>query len=387
MEPKRLSAEIERKMRSTEWTAEAVTVFPERPSSATQIPPERPSATQIPKPEATKETGRKTREGSRPTNVPAEAARPAIPKVAGTAEDVPSNPMSSAASSEIVAATEGMSRSAGPSSVPPGAGLAQGTDAKPADSATPSEIVAAIVAATKAGTAPAGQPSASPGGTDAAEAAVNSPMRPTPSAEISAIAREVLSAPTPSKGYRLKRLKITASAAAVGGDDSMFAGSLGMVGLADLLEFCRTGQRNGMLFCHLGELSGSVTLRQGKLLYAESPKTEKISLLARLLESGDTSEDQVKELGLSDDDGSDDEAVAQLLVASGFTHPDAIRKAMAARIKDSIEEMIGWVDGTFAFHPTDVEAGKSDAWAIDSDAVLLQIFKEQDDKKKDEEAD
>jgi hypothetical protein len=215
----------------------------------------------------------------------------------------------------------------------------------------------------------------------------SNPMPAAPSAEIAAIPRDVLSDPSPSAGHRMRGLKITASAAAVAGDDTMFAGSLRMVCLPDLLEFCRHGRRTGMLFCHLGDSMGSVTLRRGRILDAESPKTATATLLTRLLESGGASEEQVKELDLASDNGSDDEAVGRLLIDAGFTDPEAVRKVMLDQIKESVEEMIGWADGTFAFHPMEEDPSVSQDSAIDPEIILLQIFKEQDEKGRDEESD
>jgi hypothetical protein len=192
---------------------------------------------------------------------------------------------------------------------------------------------------------------------------------------------------TPSARVLKKAIKlnITASAAAVGGDDSMFAGSLRMVHLPDLLEFCRNGRRTGMLFCHLGESVGSVRLCRGKILEAESPNTSKTTLLARLLASGDASEDQVKELDLPSDDATDDATIAQLLVDGGFTDPDSVRRAMQDQIKCAIKELIDWVDGTFAFHPMDEESEDPDS-GMDPQVVLLHIFKEKDEEARDHES-
>jgi len=206
------------------------------------------------------------------------------------------------------------------------------------------------------------------------------PMMASPSAEIAAMVVDVPSAPTPSAGHRMRRMKITASVAAVGGDETMFAGSLRMVGLPDLLEFCRHGQRTGILFCHLGNSTGSVKVSRGKILEAESPKTATATLLTRLIESGNASEEQVKELDLGSDDSADDETVGRLLVDAGFTDEEAIRNARLDQIKESIEEMIAWVDGTFAFHPMEEDPIADQIWNIDPDAILLQIFKEQDEK-------
>jgi len=191
---------------------------------------------------------------------------------------------------------------------------------------------------------------------------------------------------TPTTLSRRKRLKITASVPALGHEDTMFAGNLRMVRLPDLLEFCRNGHRTGMLFCQLGDNRGSVTLQHGRIIEAESPEASKTTLLAHLLRRGAVSEQQLSDLGLGPEDETDEETATSLLIDARYTTTEAIRLARIDRMQDSIKEMLEWVDGTFAFHPMEEESATMTDEGIDPEFILLRIFQEQDESKRDDES-
>jgi hypothetical protein len=339
VDPKRLTTDLEKKLRTTDWSAKgidaAAATRPRFPTPAPHVPlPKKASlGLRPPTAEAVSADGGKDQP----------RARPALPM-----------------SPEIPAADDSKERPKGKeaSVSPPPAAPAEEVKDPPKKEETPTLAEAPGIPTTKV---------------------------PTPlSSEIVVEVKDPPSAASGSSpGRRLRKLKITASAAAVGGNDKMFGGSLRMVSLPDLLEFCRNGHRTGVLFCHLGETDGSVRLRQGRIMEAESPKTSSMTLLGQLLESGDASEEQARDLGLENDDGTDDETVAKLLIDAGFTDPEAIRKVKMAQIHASIEEMIEWTDGTFAFHPMEEEPLVGDDAGIDPEVVLLQIFKEKDERERD----
>jgi len=161
---------------------------------------------------------------------------------------------------------------------------------------------------------------------------------------------------------------------------AMFSGDIQMVCVPDLLEFCRNGQRTGVLLCSSGEGTGRVRLRRGMIFDASSPKTSTTTLLRRLVDSGDASEEQVRDMALSSEDEADNVVVAQRLINGGFTDPESVRKAVCTQVQTAIEEMLHWTDGRFAFHPATLESQPSEpAVEIDPQVVLLRIFKEQDE--------
>jgi hypothetical protein len=179
-----------------------------------------------------------------------------------------------------------------------------------------------------------------------------------------------------------RRLTTTSVLVAAAGDQTMFAGNLRMVSLPDLLEFCRNGRRTGVLFCRHGESVGSVTVQLGRVLRAEAPHVK--PLLACLQQRGAVTKDKCEPLGLdSEDEGVDDETVGKLLVEAGLVKQEIIQAAILERIQGAIAEMLEWLDGTFAFHPTDEEELTSEAAGFDPQHILLEIFKLKDEEERD----
>jgi hypothetical protein len=172
----------------------------------------------------------------------------------------------------------------------------------------------------------------------------------------------------------------TAGSLPAAATDAMFSGDLQMVCVPDLLEFCRIGQRTGTLLCSSKEESGRVRFRRGMIVDAASPKTGASTLLSRLVDSGDATEEQVRGLALNSEDEVDNVLIAQRLIAGGFTDPEAVRKAMLLHVQTAIEDLLCWTTGKFAFHPTTLESEPAEpAVDFNPQVVLLRIFKEQDE--------
>jgi hypothetical protein len=121
------------------------------------------------------------------------------------------------------------------------------------------------------------------------------------------------------------------------------------------------------------------------IIDAESPKTSTSNLLRRLVESGDASEEQLKDMALNSENEADNVLIAQRLIDGGFTDPEAVRKAMLTQVQMAVEELLHWAEGKFAFHPADLDSeSPQPAVEIDPHLVLLRIFREQDEKEKNE---
>jgi hypothetical protein len=153
--------------------------------------------------------------------------------------------------------------------------------------------------------------------------------------------------------------------------------------LPDLLEFCRTGRRTGLLLCRFGDSEGSVCLHQGRIVDSEAPVAGRKSLLTLLQERKVVSEQQIKDLDLSNSEGIDRETIGKLLVDHGIASSETIEAAVLQQIQDAIMEMLDWVDGSFAFHPAEENSSASGATGFDSQFILLQIFKAKDEKDRD----
>jgi len=163
-------------------------------------------------------------------------------------------------------------------------------------------------------------------------------------------------------------------------DNTMFSGNLQMICLPDLLEFCRNGRRTGTLMCSSGDASGKVRFREGMIIDATSPQTSARTVLTRLVDSGDASEEQLKSVTPSLGSDWDNVHIAQQLVSGGFTDPEVILKTMRIHVQAAISELILWTNGKFSFHPTTLEPGAPEPAAeFDPHMILLQIFKEQDE--------
>ncbi len=63
--------------------------------------------------------------------------------------------------------------------------------------------------------------------------------------------------------------------------------------------------------------------------------------------------------------------------------PETIQAAILERIQGAIAEMLEWLDGTFAFHPTDKEELTFEAAGFDPQHILLEIFKQKDEEERD----
>lgn len=185
--------------------------------------------------------------------------------------------------------------------------------------------------------------------------------------------------PAPSStGFR-SRTK-SAGSLPMAATDAMFSGDLQMVCLPDLLEFCRIGQRTGTLLCSSKDGSGRVKIRRGMIVDGASAKTNAATLLSRLVDSGDATEEQVKGLALKGEEESDNVLVAQRLIAGGFTDPEAVRKAMLSHVQDIVEELLCWTAGKFAFHPAVLESEPAEPVVeFNPQVILLRIYKEQDE--------
>jgi len=188
-----------------------------------------------------------------------------------------------------------------------------------------------------------------------------------------------------SAEQRMQPLRTTSTMAVIT-DPMMFAGSLRMVSLPDLLEFCRTGRRTGLLLCRFGDSEGSVRLYQGRIIDSEAPVASRKSLLDLLQERKVVSERQINDLDLSNKKAVDRETIIKLLVDGGMASPETIQAAVLQQIQDAIEEMLDWVDGSFAFHPAEEDPHASGETGVDSQFILLQIFKAKDEKDHDTQA-
>jgi hypothetical protein len=202
-----------------------------------------------------------------------------------------------------------------------------------------------------------------PAGRPAAETVVVAPLRTTIE-------------PAPSVPARPEGR--TARVAA--GRETGFSGQLSLFALPELLEFLRGGQRTGRL--HLGSRSGAgtVRLRRGKLCAASSPRASGIG--GYLVEAGVLSREQLRQALEAQQQDAQRRHLGLLLIDGQLASAGEIRTALVAQVHDAVRELKEWVDGQFTFEP---ESAAEPALAdieveLDPQAILLAIFKEEDER-------
>ena len=160
----------------------------------------------------------------------------------------------------------------------------------------------------------------------------------------------------------------------------MFSGSIQMFGLPDLLEFLRSGQRTGTLICSSVAGIGAIHLRYGRLTGAAAPNTP--GLHDYLMAFGVTTREQLNVLpGISAEDWTRPQ-IGVLLLRAKVVTSDQVKLALQDQIRDAMREMLQWGEGQFAFDPEVVtESSTCDVdIELDSQAMLLDIFREMDEK-------
>jgi tetratricopeptide (TPR) repeat protein len=171
-----------------------------------------------------------------------------------------------------------------------------------------------------------------------------------------------------------------------------FSGHLGTFALPDLLEFLRTGRRTGLLVCSSEVGMGALRFSSGSITGAAAPGVATLGEL--LLRAG-----HVDAVGLAvvrarqttndkQTPGAADNLLGELLVREGKATVQSVRWAAAEQIRLSVRVLIDWHDGEFVFdrEESESEAGAT-AVSLDPQALLLDLFREQDERARDGAAD
>lgn len=166
---------------------------------------------------------------------------------------------------------------------------------------------------------------------------------------------------------------------------AVLAGDLAIISVPDLLEFCRNGQRTGTLTCRSDEQACTVILRRGMISAAVSPESNAASMLARLTDKGRLSQQQVRSALQGNAMNAEPSLVAQRLLEAGLLDAQTIRESLMEQVQDAINELLDWVNGRFDFLPTADESSAAETDVLaDPQMILLRIFKERDEKDRDQ---
>jgi hypothetical protein len=159
--------------------------------------------------------------------------------------------------------------------------------------------------------------------------------------------------------------------------EAVFSGSLEVFELPDLLEFLRSARRTGVLQLTTQARVGLLRFREGWITAASSPSTPGIGeLLAR---SGALGADDARALGASP--GALDSGRGQRLVARGLVTTATLQHALRKQIEHTVRELLRWRDGDFTFSRDGdglADPGEEPV-QVDVQAVLLEVFREQDE--------
>jgi len=156
-----------------------------------------------------------------------------------------------------------------------------------------------------------------------------------------------------------------------------FVGSLQTLCLAELLEFLRSAQRSGVLFCTSSTRIGTICLRSGRIVSATSPGTRPLS--AYLVARGVVTAQEVR--AKTDDTIWLTPLAASVAVKTGLAEVSAVRAALVEQVRDAIRELLTWGEGDFSFDSenTALLSGSYAELEIDPQGMLLEIFKDRDE--------
>jgi hypothetical protein len=171
--------------------------------------------------------------------------------------------------------------------------------------------------------------------------------------------------------------------AAVAGPKAAFSGRISVFALPELLEFLRTARRSGRLVCRSAAGSATLLFRDGWVTAGRSQSTPD---LGQLLVQASKISAKALEAPARLAGGESSEALGELLVRQGLVDAISVQRAMAHQIEHTIRALIGWQDGEFAFDSDGATPAVPSALevALDSQAILLNVFKELDEASRNE---
>jgi hypothetical protein len=158
--------------------------------------------------------------------------------------------------------------------------------------------------------------------------------------------------------------------------DAVFSGQLSVFAFPDLLEFLRSAKRTGLLVCSGARGVAALRLRDGRITAAASPRTPSVGEL--LLRAGKISAEALRAVP-----DEPHEAIGDVFVREGLTDAGAVKEALEQQIALAVRELVEWKDGEFAFNREAEGEGRAQIEvALDTQAVLLNVFKDMDEQSR-----
>lgn len=168
------------------------------------------------------------------------------------------------------------------------------------------------------------------------------------------------------------------------------SGRLQDIGVADIVQFIRMGDRTGTLAVHCLKESGSIAFRRGRIASAQAPEVPKIGEILLLL--GALIKEDLEQALRRQDEEAPRRPLGKILLESDLVDTDMLRQAVTQQIQTAVSVLIGWKRGTFEFisdeiHPIDdLEVFPGEVLPnlnLDPQMVLLEALKTLDEEAKD----
>jgi tetratricopeptide (TPR) repeat protein len=157
-----------------------------------------------------------------------------------------------------------------------------------------------------------------------------------------------------------------------------FAGDLKSFALPDVLELLRLQKKTGALVLSSRRGAGLVRLARGEITSASAPGVLRLgeALVARGLVTPAELQAALARQAGSDENG---EALGTMLMRNRPGDEEQLTRAVFAQVLAALEEMLGWREGEFSFHP----AREADSPAISFDLrnVMLEIVRLSDERE------
>lgn len=170
----------------------------------------------------------------------------------------------------------------------------------------------------------------------------------------------------------------------IAGKKAVFSGDLGLLSMADLLEFLRNGRRTGTLVLQSELGTGAVYVRSGLLTNASSPGCGNIGDL--LLESGAIQPEQLREVADHQRTDGRGSLMGALFVERGIVDADTMKTTLTRQVFTAIRELFQWKEGQFAFLPDPSTTGAAQSPSVDIELdpqfVLLEVARNLDEENR-----
>lgn len=161
------------------------------------------------------------------------------------------------------------------------------------------------------------------------------------------------------------------------------SGSLRTFQLLDLLEFLRIQGKTGTLMISSRSGVGMIGLVRGAVVSVSAPGTKPLG--EELVERGLVRPAALVAHGTTPQSGlpGTDDDLGAALCGAGLITPEQLRELFLDRSIAGVEELHGWKEGTFSFHPGEEDGGRQPgalAFSFDLQRLTLEMLRRADER-------